>query len=435
MRDYLSKLIKRILEENPTTPPAEVWQNIGDGLDLNDVWNSVETQLDLDSVWHGVGEAIQHAHQIKWYDQFSYMSSAAVLLLTLTYATVNIGSTDEGPINAAQETPTLAFKSEGDDQSTPILAESPETERNISASGSFQNTSTNLLDSTDLLDELTDNSQADYPLPNIEVSTSSTLVSKAIIPVGARENSKPSISNVFRPKDIYYNTISEGRSVPDSVAFITKSLFTTNSSTRWYVGAIGSLKNNWLINSKTLNNFNSESLNSTSIDLNVEYGLLGGYELNKNFAVQLEAYIYSGEGQRYHEYIGGNYLPTSIDLKYQKIELLLKKKNRRLAAIGKNINTNYLFGIFIGHLSKATESVGDEILPLTDSFSKFNVGLIAGYELSYQLTNSWSLHPSIRLRYGLNSVYKDDPEEASFLRSSKTASIGFNVGVHYTIFN
>lgn len=432
MRDYLSKLIKKILEENPTSPPTEVWQNITNGLDINEVWNSLETQLDLNQVWDDVTETIGHTHQIIRYDQFSNIASAAILLLSLSYGYLSI------TINTSNVS-----------KLSPILTESafvsPNQDQLNTASNANQSNQVNSDLNTDSSPNSVDNglneTSIEQNTAEENIAPNQLLAEMVRIELADNEGlNRNTFASIAFENSLLKSRLNQGLVTTatgfraDSLLAYSKIPTNVNVPPKWYIGLTGGIKNNWLINSKTINNFSSESLNSTDFDINAEYGILGGYHLNKNFAIQLEAYIYSGEGQRYHEYVGGNYLPTSVDLNYQKVELLLKKKNYRLASIQRKLNTNYLFGVFLGHLRKASENIGGEKASLDDSFSRYNVGIIVGYELSYHISEFLSINPSIRVRYGLNSIYNSDPSETNFLRSSKTASVGLNVGVHYSIF-
>ena len=45
------KWYKKRITDNQEEPPADAWQNISDGLDINDVWQKVSAQLDHDGGW------------------------------------------------------------------------------------------------------------------------------------------------------------------------------------------------------------------------------------------------------------------------------------------------------------------------------------------------------------------------------------------------
>ena len=423
MSDYLSKLIKKILEENPTDPPVEVWQNVANGLDINDVWDSLETQLDLNGVWHDVQSTLQHAHHLKIYDQISHYASVAVIAIGLTGSILNATITTENQLSEEGSQDNLPGISMNEGLVQDQLSNEEEiNEIDGSAGVVSQPTNTQISERRASLDLLSEGSP-ELPLLAAEKSPAPQAPIDIYAPIeltqmpGTRKMEMLISSPVLTP--------------PDSLQSLLFSDYKRPDQARWYVGFSSGLRNNWLLNQKTINNFSSDVLNSTEFDFNSELAVLAGYNLSRSISIQSEVYLIAGEGQRYQEYIGGNYLPTSINLNYHKLELLLKKKNYYQRPRNGRLHSAYLFGIFVGHLAMANETIGSSSTSLDGAFTRFNFGLSGGYELSYSLSSRFSVHPSVRIRYGINDIFKGGPSENNFLEDSRTASIGVNLGVLY----
>lgn len=196
-------------------------------------------------------------------------------------------------------------------------------------------------------------------------------------------------------------------------------------------GLITLFKNTWLLNYETYDGLRSESLNTTKIVFFPDAGLSLNYSFTKNWMLQADAFLFSGTGQRYQEYIAGHYSQKSIILRYSMIALSAKYRFTGVNGPVIPSSINLIAGGYLSVLYKADQKINTDLVNIGSQYRKFDAGVRLGGEFEFQLTTGFSMAPGVFMTLGIPNIYRGDNIVPGYLRRTHNGSAGFQLAFYY----
>ena len=364
----------------------------------DDVWENISNQLDIDDTWNNISYRLDSMDRLARWERYSQLIAASILLLLLPYYFIQKYSYQ---------------KSGWNDQ---ILIENNKItpEKNIK-------------DQSKDIQKVTTISKKENKIKTFDdnIIRHNFIAAENQVNRGTKRRSdlKKTEKKNLKQKPMKYSNLTVVEPV-NEIKAETKTV--SHTPNKYYVGFSTSVKNNWLINNTTMNGLDKYELNATVPDFGKDIGLIAGLELSDHWTIQLESYIVSDMGQKYHEYINGHYLTREIDINYYKNTLLLKYKWNTISQSFSNV----LFGVSGSFQENAVEKVGESQMQL-DDISNFDLSGVIGYDHEFPVLNNIMFVSGIRLNYGFKNIYKGDNTIPASFRMTTTASIDFNMSVKY----
>jgi hypothetical protein len=196
-------------------------------------------------------------------------------------------------------------------------------------------------------------------------------------------------------------------------------------------GLITSFKNTWLLNQETYDGLKSESLRTTKIVFSPDVGVSLNYSFNKSWLLQADAFLYSGTGQRYQEYIYGRYSRKSITLRYSMIAFSVKYRSQVNNGSVIPSSINLFAGGYLSVLHRAYEKINTNVENIASQYRKFDTGIRLGAEYEFQFTTGLSIAPGVFMTLGIPNIYKGDIYIPGYLRRTHNGSAGFQLAFYY----
>ena len=378
--DFL-KWYKNIVESAEEEPPASVWEEIQNELDIEAVWTSVK---------HGLPAG-------KRTMVMQMMAVAASLLLIIGVGTLLfINTADKEPAGSILY--TEHFRSLTD----PLKIE-PVIQTTLSAPLEFPA----VRRVTAVAEEQAHgiavrHDQAGYelkPLPELEYN-----------PVSYDTESQLA--------DLLFSPFGE-----EKVA--ERPRFTPSG---YYAGLSGYFANTWLVNNKTMQGLRPDEFTSSLPSFGYSIGLVAGMKLSNRFDLQAELLLTSLSRQNYNEYLHGKYINNSMQFNYSGLSLSGKWYFIGNEGQGRH---SLILGAYTGILRNAMQDLDGEILSLRKDYNLIDYGIITGYEYNYPLGSRLSLGTGIQAKLGLNNIFAGNEMIPYYLNSTRNASVNLILSVRY----
>lgn len=401
MRDQFTIWLKDKLKGKKVSPPEEAWQAISNQLDLDTVWNRVENQLDVDTVWRDTHQQLETDSKVRLFEKLAYLPLLLVALL------IGIGTYDS------------AFKKSHSKQqiSDLIQAQTAQNEKKVPF--------TVPVNKTDQTAEM------DFIPPVTEIPD--TLISKKFKPLLSSEMDPLLVKPYTNVPSISHNIQMETiKSIPG--IFLGTIDLTNNQKNSWYYGMAASVKTGLLLNNKTLMSYENSDLISTRPDPTWDLSLHAGIPLSERWTVQANVVLLTQIRQTFGEYINGRYVVSDNRFNYSGMQLLVKRSMRPIL-YGTSSGRYAFAGAYANYLTKGVEKQLDYLSKthtennLKAEYRPLDAGLIAGLEFERNISPAWSLTYGLHASYGFVNIYSGDETVPGYLRRTKTATVGFQLGL------
>lgn len=219
--------------------------------------------------------------------------------------------------------------------------------------------------------------------------------------------------------------IGSGRSFSLEAEFLA-SISHEGGKPSFSIGLVGQFANTWLLNQKTLRGLQSQELTTTNASFGKNLGLSVQMPISEKSGIRAELFLFSQNRQNYFEYIGGRYTSTSLELDYTSISILY---NHRFGK--KRAPHSLSMGIYAGALLKARQYEGQTAHTVNDQYSNTDLGLIAGYEYLFPVSEQLFLGTGIFTRYGLTNAFSGNQQIPDFLNHTRNAAFIFSLSLNY----
>ena len=210
----------------------------------------------------------------------------------------------------------------------------------------------------------------------------------------------------------------------------SSSLIKKPALSGYYAGVTGHLANTWLLNNKTLQGLKSDDLTSSLPSFGYSIGIIAGKSVNSSLDLQAEAYFLSLSRQGYNEYLHGQYINNLMQFSYSRIAVSAK-----WYFINKNDHNKHslLLGAYTGLLKNALQDLGGESVSLNDQYRTADFGIIAGYEYLHPIGNHLSVGTGFQTKLGLNNIFAGNEIVPGYLNNTRNASINFMISLRYDL--
>lgn len=411
--------------------------------ETDDVWEEICARLDIEEVWVKISAGLKTVVPPSHGPGFFHKCSAALLLILA----VIVNFEKPGPDDTPQGPETAAFISNSDPRSgltgqnigenRPVTTGFPgyitasvqktvkeaETREKLirienkdkirSAGMSEEKPGKGQVAVSALPDR-----QSEKPLPVTLAATNDTS-GESTIPF----SNTPEVRKLTIPS---YSSGLRGLETSESLYSIPQCIY----SSKFTGGFITSFRNTWLLNRETLDGLRSESLSTTEIVVFPDAGLSFNYLLNKRLSLQADAFLYSGTGQGYQEYIFGRYSRKKIVLRYSTIVLSVKYTTADGGNISDRSSINLSAGGYISFLHNADQRINTDIRKVSSCYRKIDFGTRLSGELELHLSKYFSVAPGLNLTFGLTNIYKGTDQIPGYMRRTHNASAGLQLSFY-----
>jgi hypothetical protein len=256
---------KNMIESAEQEPPASVWEEI-------------QNDLDLDKVWAGIDKELQGTRKRR---TLYYIQAAASVLLLVgigTYLLVNSGN---GEMNE------LSIRTSGTEEAMP-----PEndTHRRTEA-GTVEFTTLLSVQETPELLEIQEPEISAPGLAELHIRPEVSLKPLQSLRYNSRQPNYDLVSSKEAGDKIYEKEPAENGSRLELSGY--------------YAGISGHLGNTWLLNNKTLQGMKSDELTASLPSFGYSFGIIAGKKISRRLDIQAEAFFISRTSQNYNEYLHG----------------------------------------------------------------------------------------------------------------------------------
>jgi hypothetical protein len=193
------------------------------------------------------------------------------------------------------------------------------------------------------------------------------------------------------------------------------------------ISVTGELANTWLVNNKTIEGMDPQEFTATRPTFNGNYGMSLATNLGKRWDLVGQINLSRNQGQNYREYIEGNYVSNNIRLEYFDLALMARYRPFR-----NNENHFFSAGLYHGFLRDATRQINGQTTNISQEYTDTDVGIIAGYEYRTPISDNLTLGAGAFMRSGLKNVYAGNQLISSTLNQSYNTSFNFKLSVGYT---
>lgn len=199
----------------------------------------------------------------------------------------------------------------------------------------------------------------------------------------------------------------------------------------YYAGLSGHASNTWLLNYKTKQGLKSDDLTATLPSFGYNIGVVAGRTINKNIKLQAEVYFISQSRQNYNEYVHGKYVSNKMKLNYTNISLICKYSF--LYSEKHSSNHFLLLGVYTGFLRNAYQYLNGSPISLKNEYSSFDYGAIGGYEYTFPVGGNFALSTGFQVKYGLSNIFSGNEYIPDYLNNTRNLSANLMLSVKYKI--
>jgi hypothetical protein len=420
----ISDWYKEKIEENLFSPPSEVWENIENELDIHQVWNRVSNQLDRIKLFSTI-------------KRFTFYSAAAIVLFfILEYFFTNRITTE----SLDQESLSLDNFEDRQEEAKPFNAENKLEEINT------KTTAVQDIEKPTDVSEIREFEEIPLKVETTETTAPAVMAEHQSGEPGSQETKSlerwTTVDSIlmitpietgnryFMSESTEFHPVLQPPYHQDLVSAPAESKLYLRG---FYIGLSAQLGNTWLINSTTVNGLKSHELNTTVPYFGKSFGLLAGKNLSEKFTLQFEAAFIDEAGQKYNEYIHGQYVTRVLSLDYTTFNIHLRYGSSQLWAVNTPISGNLIFGPFVSYLKSASEIIDVESENIKYHYQNLDYGMIAGYEFDFHLKRGFLISTGLRIKIGIPNVYAGNELIPSTFNKTRTASVNLSFGLKYYI--
>lgn len=436
--NFLEKWYKKKIEDGNEIPPDDIWKNVSKELDIRSVWSNISTELDHNETKKRRRVALAYVCSIAG---LFFIGTLVFLVFDTSLENSDLAEsknnktrTNTNPIEGSSGTIVKKFRER--------QAEKPNKIINRNA----------LVSITVPLTSMT------VPLTSMTAPVVSMTVPVISVNESVLDNPENSIDNItskennnanevkkemdyiqpirFSSKPICFNDtnlISQPVTSYDTTENILLDKKKTNFG-RFYAGGIFGVQNPWLLNNSTYNSFSTNSINESVPGIGNCYGVSLVYFFSHNWTITSNLFIQSKYGQTYNRYNNGTYENDKINLNYKQLNLYaVKRSDRPLKNKSLSLSYGPLLGINLKHLNFANQSINGKKNDIEERYSKYDFGLLLGYESNLRIKKRWMCSFSVSGDFGLNNIYVSNGTEPKTFNQTRNSSLRIAYGLMYLI--
>ena len=103
----------------------------------------------------------------------------------------------------------------------------------------------------------------------------------------------------------------------------------------------------------------------------------------------------------------------------------------RITGNQKRRSSNLMAGPYLGLLTSAEETIGENTLDKSETYTHYDYGMVLGYEYEIFPWESISIASGLRIKYGFKNIYRGEGIIPGSFRRTNTGSIDLNIAVKY----
>jgi hypothetical protein len=384
----IEKWYKSVVESNKENPPESVWEGVQDAIDIDMVWSRIETEL---------GAKRQKNSFLPIAAAASVFLAIGVtgLLFFLTPTKELVPLAEQNTL--LEEQTNLEIQKEDSKVLPPSIAGADiSPARTIAPVGlPYAQTIEHQKEIEYELIASADNEQALALLPlaarsiPVQIANEKVLAVDAYQPLAKLDNSNPLLASV-------------------------------------YIGLTGQLGNTWVLSSKTLSGLQSDEFTATSLTFGKNVGLQAGANLNSKWAMHTDFLWISQNRQQYNEYLNGKYVSSLMEFDYYTFTALAKYQFRPRHLL--------VTGGYLGLMQSANQIINGKFDALDDEYSRWDYGLILGYEHPIPLGSRFTISTGAFMKVGLNNIFTGNEIVPYYLNKTQNISFNLSLSVSYNIF-
>lgn len=425
---------RKQVEQQQSAPPPDVWENIATQLDIDEVWDNIAAELDR-----------QQRRRVLWMSLAGVAASVAVLV---------IGSLVIFKPSTMRPEQQVVAHTHGT-----IETQSRETDHGVVADGGaiaqFEATIATPVDLNRQSSKKHQLCMGDHLASNAADTSAQSLMDQAVSPANST-NSIEAISTA---------AVFIIQKQPETVAQIASNEpldeGRATGQRKLAVGFTAALKNTWLLNSETVKGLKGDGLNSAEVTIFPDIGVSLMYGFSPRWTAEFNLFLASRTGQRYMDYVYGQYTNKDIILKYTQMELLanyvyvprwlgrgnislvtalgayyssLSSASQRSSMKVSMVLSNYAFDgtnlSVVGAENATTMTVQKEI---TSHYGHDDYGVVAGFDLAYRMGARFTAVPGLRFKYGLVNIYGGGSNFSGNFMRTNNGSFEFRLTIYYNI--
>jgi hypothetical protein len=426
MKKDFSHWYKTKFNQLNDAPPDDAWENISNGLDLDEVWKGVNSELNKKDKRKA----------------FARITIPLVLLVSagsiLFYLTNKKGK-DNNKTELAQQ--ALANNLKIQKVNTKNITGNETTANDEIFGGISKSTINNKLSEkkTENLTPIGQTKEKLTPVIERKNTANKHLLRSQHLKISntAEKNLLMTtitllLVEVNTTDDRFIDSLIH-RKLNDSI--INNKKIATKADNSLIVGVAFANANTWLLNNDTYSGLRAGTLNQTLFSYGKSYNVLLGYNLSNRYCLQTEWVINNTHKQQYIDYKNGHQVNRNLRIDFTQLTILMKKKNEAYYFSNKlHTSFNYLAGLNYSYVKSFTQQTDEVISSVKDDYKNNQYNLILGLEYQLFITPSWIFSSGIRTNIGLQNIYKGNTYNPSN-NSNKTydSSIGLTVGIAYQI--
>ncbi len=387
---------KNNIEEHREEPPAFVWNEIQNQLDVQDVWSNIAAEFDN-----------REERRIRTWTKWS--AAAAVVLLFLG---LNLNTSDGVMVTAT----------------TDLLPDlNPKYGTSVKANGLVAANTRHELSS-----EFSLTIKKEMKRASTANQIAALLYENGVHGEKTRTTERSKITTALDPvlaERIYVHTVSRGMQYlsPMDGVETGDEFYKLPLLKRISIGVIGSYNNTWLLSSQEWDELSDADASSIS-GLGKNIGIITSIDYSEKLCFQMEL-VHTETSQNYKRAFGNDFSPEELLVNYLNLNILaIHKRNHFIEDYP--ASHNFIFGAGFGYLTAAKLRDGDVRVDIKEEYTKENVSLSMGYEYEVRPTRRWSIAAGLRTNYGLSNIDRVVYSEFDDNRSN-TFSWGGHIMVKY----
>jgi len=454
--NYFINKYKSLFQQFAEEPPADVFENISDALDIDEAWEGVSTTLDREDRVKRIKRIIRNAVALL----LLLISIGGVGLLITNYKSnkyftsdeevekvvvaKNDASTNPAPDNSVKKNYKLSVlnteKGEINDKHidldepnnsnevtkqnqtyNPVETKNNSTIQNINPAEKALEEEPIEVESKEVIfgkdnPEIANNINNIVAQNTVKIDNNNDIKVSYIEPVqifeieGENKKDSLTVENNFSSNDIY---VSE---FPDQKTFLLPR--------GYYTGVTVSLNNIWMLNHDTYRGLRKNELDNTNVTIGKSYGLLAGYNFSDKWSGQVDWFIHAARGQKYTIFEKGRQYVEDIRLNYMQWNVVGKYKRPRIGQfMGANpISLNIVLGPYFSILRTTEEN----------HYSKNDYGFHLDYEYELYL-KKFIFSLALQGDFGLKNIFTGTEIIPSHFNKTGNLTLGVNMGIKYFI--
>ena len=450
--DQFTEWLRDKILNNPEEPSADAWQHISESLDIEDAWENIGEDLDVDGVWQKVDHRLHRYENLQFYENISLGFSALALIPLFLFFFLLTGKEKRSENNrvVSEKELVLSEKAEAEELaglSPEGLAKSADTGTE-NAKGDVEEKNSVFPPSNRFARDSQPSSKGVHSpySPDQKAIISAALPEQGKTDLLPRDLKEKQEEDRLEPYAYHEIRLVNGLAyiieeefnpsiaIPQWNSVVLKPKETSISSVPKMVVGIGSAaKISWLLNSKTLDALQRESLTTAVPAVYSDLFLLYGFRLNDKTLLQADFYLVDWSGQKYKEYRNGTYGEVENKLLYRSLGISILKQGRQIGYGSNPVFPFYQAGLYGGWLQNAKEYAFTGTTDRTSEFSRLHMGIQLGYGYDWYVLENLAISYGIGARLDLLNVYSGTSAIPASFRRTRNASLDFKLSLKYII--